>query len=534
MIRKAIILQDKIQIRFPFNNEDLNKIRSLPGRRYNPDGKYWTCPVGVDSIESLEKWGFELDEELRQILERSKIDIRDMKTIDVPGLKKQLYPFQRKGVAFIEARNGRALIADEMGLGKTIQALGYLQLHQEKRPAVIVSPASVKLNWNKELQVWMPDPRVEVLSGRKPYPIHGRIIVINYDILDSWVETLQALNPQVIVTDECHYYKSNKAQRTRAIKKLARGVPHVIALSGTPIVNRPIEAYNALRLIDATVMPDFWQYARRYCNARNNGFGWDFNGASNTAELNEKLTHTIMIRRRKQDVLQDLPEKTRSFVPLELDNTKQYNEARDRFIEFIQRTKGHKAAARASNAEQLTQVETLKQVAVQGKLAGVIEWIHDFLASGEKLVLFAIHRFVIERLMAEFGDVAVRVDGSVSLKSRENAIQQFTNNSAVQLFIGNIQAAGAGINLTAASSVAFLELPWTPGGLVQAEDRCHRIGQRDSVNIYYLLADNTIESKIARLLDRKRQVLDSVLDGVVTEQESLLSELIKTYNDETL
>jgi len=303
----------------------------------------------------------------------------------------------------------------------------------------------------------------------------------------------------------------------------------VIALSGTPIVNKPIEAYNALRLIRPEVFSSSQYYIQRYCDPKWNGFGLDTSGASHTQELHELLTGTVMIRRLKRDVLPQLPPKVRSFVPVQLHNREDYRLAEEDFIGFLRETKGAEAARRASNAEALAKIEALKQLSVQGKLAESIDWISDFLENGEKLVVFAVHKFVIEALMQKFGKIAVKIDGSVSLSERNKAVEAFQGNDKIRLFVGNIKAAGVGLTLTASSNVVFLELPWTPGDLSQAEDRCHRIGQKDSVNIYFLLAPDTIEERLAHILDSKRKVLDAVLDGEITAQESLLTELIKGY-----
>jgi len=522
--------EEVIKIKFPFNYEVLEMVKQLPGRMFHKEEKCWSVPINEKSLQDLIGWGFEIDKKLQAFLERRKLRAVELSTINaIPGLKGELFPFQKIGVAFIENQSGRALIADEMGLGKTVQALAWLQLHPEKRPAVIVVPASLKLNWKKEAEQWMTRPKVEVLSGTSPWKPTGEILVINYDILANWTPWLRILNPVVLITDECHYYKSNKTQRTKAVKMLGKGMPHVIALSGTPIVNRPIEAYNALKLIDPTLFPNAWAYAKRYCNLRNNGFGWDFGGSSNTQELHDVLTKTVMIRRLKTDVLKDLPDKIRSFIPIELENQTEYTDAENNFIEYIHKTKGKDAALRASNAEQLASIEVLKQVAVRGKLSEAIKWIANFIEVDGKLVVFAVHTFVIDAIMEEFKTVAVKIDGSVSQTERQNAVDRFQNDDSIRLFVGNIRAAGVGITLTASSNVVFLELPWTPGELVQAEDRCHRIGQKDSVTIHYLLANNTIEERIATLIDKKRRVLDSVLDGKITETESLLGELLKSY-----
>jgi len=244
------------------------------------------------------------------------------------------------------------------------------------------------------------------------------------------------------------------------------------------------------------------------------------------------LSSTIMLRRLKSEVLQDLPNKTRTVLPLELDNYSEYMAAEDDFIEFLRRTKGEDAAIKASTAEYLVRIEGLKQLVIEGKISSCIQWIADFLEENGKLVVFAVHRKTIDKLMQTFGKVAVRVDGSCSTVERDKAVKEFQQNPHIKLFVGNVQAAGTGITLTAASAAAFVELPWTSGDLTQAEDRIHRIGQKEAVNIYYLLAHNTIEERIAELLDDKRKILSEVLDGKEVEYHTLLTTLLQSYQNQ--
>ena len=518
-----------IKISFPYDMEMICKIRTIQGRKYHSDVQCWSAPFFPETITQLASWGFPIDDSLKEFMHKRELRAQEITKIGIPGLLGELFPFQNSGVAFIENNKGKALIADEMGLGKTVQALAWLQLHRNLRPAIIVVPASLKLNWKREAEKWLPDPNVEILNGTSTWIPTGDIIIINYDVLHAWTSVIDKLEPAVLVTDECHLYKSNKAQRTKAIKKIGKKIPHVIALSGTPIVNRPVEAYNAIHLINPDLFPSYWNFTKMYCDARQTRFGWDLNGASRTEELHNILKNTIMLRRLKKDVLPDLPDKIYSFTPIELDNEADYRFAERDFIAFIRREKGVEAAERVENAKILASIEGLKQLAVKGKLHQAIEWIDNFLEVSDKLVVFATHKFVIDALMKAFDGVTVKIDGGVTQRERQKAVDEFQNNPKVKLFVGNIQAAGVGITLTAASNVAFIELPWTPGALVQAEDRCHRIGQKDSVNVHYLLASNTIEEKIAHLLDKKRKVLDAVLDGKETETESLLSELMKEY-----
>lgn len=551
-----------IKIQFPLNPKDLCSVKSLPGRKFHAKGnkKYWTVPFSLITLLMLYEQEFILDDRLKKLLRKyvfsSPKKNKPIKKID--GLKgDKLIPFQGEGISFTESKNGRALIADDMGLGKTIQALAWLQLHTDFRPVIIVVPASLKLNWVKEAQKWLNKPNIQVLYGTDTSTtLLGEIIVLNYDILPFWIDKLIQYKPEVLITDESHYFKNKSAKRTKAVIKLGKKCSHIIALSGTPIVNKPIEFYNVIHLINPKLFPNRWDFAHRYCDAKHNGFGWDLSGSSNEQELHQILTNTIMIRRTKKEVLKQLPDKIFSFIPMELDNQNEYDLAETDFIEFIKQQtendlmielrkslkeeyhsfiniKDEKLeelkADKVSKINILTEIESLKQLAVKGKMKQAVNWIRDFLESGEKLVLFANHRFVIDQLMEEFKTVAVKIDGSVSQTNRQKAVDEFQTNKNIRLFVGNIKAAGVGLTLTASSNVGILELPWTPGDLIQAIDRCHRIGQKDTVNVYYLLAANTVEEEIAELLDKKQKILDAVLDGKETDKTSLLTELLKKY-----
>lgn len=527
-------------IKFPYDPATIGQIKTLYGRRWDSQNKQWTAPVTIESVTHLKSWGFELvgfEEELKEA-DKIQSSIVELPKIDnIPGLGGILRKYQIEGVAHFEQKNGRALLADEMGLGKTIQVIAWLQLHPEIRPAIIVCPQSVKLNWARELSKWMDNPEIYLISGKNKNSHHseylfkrgkGEIIVINYDILNSWSERLSK-NVKAVILDECHFIKNQKAKRTKAVRELCKGVQHIIPLSGTPIVNRPVEFFTTLNLVAPKLFPNFFKFGLRYCNGHQTRFGWDFNGASNTKELHELLSKTIMIRRLKKDVLGELPEKQRIIIPMDLDtkHKQEYDKANRAFLNWVKETFGVQRANKAANAEALTRIEALKQLAVEAKLESCIQWIKDYIESGEKLVIFGVHRKVLDTIEMAFPNISVRIDGQVSGNKRQEAVDKFQQDEKTRLFIGNIRAAGVGITLTAASTVAFLELNWTPGEHDQAEDRIHRIGQEaDTVTIYYLLAAGTIEEDIALLIDEKRTVLTELLDGKETKETDLLTELL--------
>jgi hypothetical protein len=331
-----------------------------------------------------------------------------------------------------------------------------------------------------------------------------------------------------VLVSNCQAIKSTGAKRTKAVKKLAKGIRHVIGLTGTPIVNRPIEVFNILYIIDKTAIPNFHTFTRRYCAAKFNGFGWDYSGASNTKELHNLLTSSIVLRRRKEDVLTSLPPKIRSFVPLSLDNQAEYEAAEEDLISYLLETEGKAAANRAKSSPALVRISKLRMLAARGKLEQAIDWISDTTAN-HKLVVFGVHREIIDPVFEHFKKVAVKIAGDVSETDRQKAIDRFQTDPKVRLFVGQVEAAGVGITLTAASHIAFLELPWTPGSVLQAEDRIHRIGQEQPCVIYYLMAARTIDEDMAKLIDKKRSILNAVLDGSHDASPTILTELLAIY-----
>ena len=523
------LLGEQIKIEFPFDRDLMDQVKSISGRRWNQAEKFWSCPLRDYNINDLLAMGFQMDQSLSYWY-ASKSDLANG-VVEVSNEFERMYPFQKEGLAFIENHNGRGLIADEMGLGKTVQALSYLGLHKEKRPALIICPASLKLNWKKEITKWLPGESVSIISGSKAFD-KADTYIINYDIVNKQLERLEALDLQVIIMDESHYVKNAKAARTKACRELTKGVPHVIGLSGTPITNRPIELFTILNILDPIEWNSYWKYAQTYCGAKHNGYGWDFNGSSNTKELHDRLTRSVMIRRLKENVLKDLPAKVRCVVPMELSNRTKYKQAETSIIQFIAANEGLDRAEKAKQAEVLVKIEKLKQLALEGKLKQAIKWIEDYLETNDKLVVFATHTATLDALEAAFSNT-VRVDGSTSQANRQKAVDDFQEKPNINLFLGNIKAAGVGLTLTAANATCFLEFPWTSGDLDQAEDRVHRIGQKaDSVMAYYLVGEDSIDEYIAELIDEKRKVLTQVLDGKDVEDNSLFTELLNKLKGE--
>jgi SWI/SNF-related matrix-associated actin-dependent regulator 1 of chromatin subfamily A len=453
--------------------------------------------------------------------------------LEVPGLGGELKPFQRAGVAYLLSQR-RAFLADEQGLGKTIEALAALEA-DGAYPAVVVCPASLKLNWLREIEHWLPGRSTRALTGtgadaaadadRDGQIAAADVTVVNYDILSARLDELRALVPRALVLDESHYCKNAAAKRTQAAQRLAAAIPRdglVLALTGTPVMNRPPELIAQLRIIGR--LGDFGSGAQ---------FGRRFRGPDAHLRLHWHLRARCFARRLKADVLPQLPAKTRAIVPVELDNEPEYRLAERDVVAWLQSQPldlgelDAKVAA-ALRAERLVRLNALKLLAARGKLHAALAWIHDFRSSGEPLVVFARHREIQRAVLARFPE-ALHILGEDSHAARDASLRAFQASTGEEnpLIVCSIEVAGQGLTLTRASSVAFLELDWTPAKHDQAEDRCHRIGQQDAVNASYLLAAGTIDETIATLLERKRAVIGAVTDGREEDEEGVLDALVR-------
>jgi SWI/SNF-related matrix-associated actin-dependent regulator of chromatin subfamily A-like protein 1 len=518
--------------------------------RFLTDGEVWVEPEALVELQRIRE---EHAHAAGLVALSSATDAH----IDIPNLQGELKPFQRAGVSYLLAQR-RAFLADEQGLGKTIEALATLEA-DNAYPAIVVCPASLKLNWMREISRWLPHRSSLALSGLGPTgtrqstreaPIDGDtpparvagedvagstmpvsdITVLNYDILAARAPQLAAMHPRALVLDESHYCKNAAAKRTQAVAGLATAIPSdglVLALTGTPVMNRPPELISQLRIIGR--LADFGSGAQ---------FGRRFKGPDAHVRLHWHLRSRCFVRRLKADVLPQLPAKTRAVVPVELDNEAEYRLAEHDVIAWLRSrpldlSELDAKVAAALRAERLVRLNALKQLAARGKLHAALAWIHDFCSSGERLVVFARHR-EIQRAVIDRFPHALHILGEDSHTARDASLHAFqaATNSDNQLIVCSIEVAGQGLTLTQASNVAFLELDWTPAKHDQAEDRCHRIGQVDAVNAWYLLAAGTIDETIATLLERKRAVIGAVTDGRPEDEENVIDALARELTGE--
>ncbi|XP_040990338.1 SWI/SNF-related matrix-associated actin-dependent regulator of chromatin subfamily A-like protein 1 isoform X4 [Juglans microcarpa x Juglans regia] len=451
-------------------------------------------------------------------------------------IESKLLPFQRDGVRFILQHGGRALLADEMGLGKTLQAIAVSACIQDSWPVLILTPSSLRLHWASMIQQWLDIPPSDILvllpqcggSNRAGYTIvssnskgsiqlDGLFNIISYDIVPKLQNLLMASEFKVVIADESHFLKNAQAKRTTASLPVIKKAQYAILLSGTPALSRPIELFKQLEALYPDVYKNVHEYGNRYCKG---GIFGVYQGASNHEELHNLMKATVMIRRLKKDVLSELPVKRRQHVFLDLaeKDMRQIN-ALFRELEVL---KGQiKACKSQEEIEPLKFAEKnlinkIYTDSAEAKIPAVLDYLGTVIEAGCKFLIFAhhqpmidsIHQFLLKKKVG-----CIRIDGSTPPASRHALVTDFQEKEATKAAVLSIRAGGVGLTLTAASTVIFAELSWTPGDLIQAEDRAHRIGQVSSVNIYYLLANDTVDDIIWDVVQSKLENLGQMLDG---------------------
>lgn len=487
------------------------------------------------------------------------------KKYDVPTPHNlELMPHQIEAVNYALNRTN-TLIADEMGVGKTPTAVGIINALSviENKPlnVLIICPASLKLNWRNEVNKWSTNvTNIKVLNAggkHNEYPIKRvtnldsnsvSVFIANYDICGKL--DLKSRTWDLLILDESHYLKGKSGRKNEiwgGQKKTATGYTRIppieakrtIAMTGTPVCNKPSELWNALRALDPArwTAGDWQKYVVRYCAAKKTHFGWDTSGASNLEELNELLKKTIMIRRTKEEVLKDLPAKIRKITPLEtnaeirrlLQDESALQEIlsvgiKNASSEAIERAKSIKEKSEKSasigddeEGEKEKEQTVVGMLARTRRLVGEIkgpqaaEYAEELLENGcESLVIFAHHKSVVTALevgLKKYG--CSKIVGETPLDRRQKAVEDFQSGKN-RVFIGSITAAGTGLTLTKSNRVLFTELDWVPGNLAQAEDRCHRHGQKNSVLVEYLVYENSIDTTMIETLDKKREVINEI------------------------
>ena len=478
-----------------------------------------------------------------------------------------LYKFQKSFLEYMEKTgNTRVLLADQMGLGKSLMAISFYQLKylkEEVKKLLIVCPASLKLNWQRELNKWIGGKLSSLIlfgwDGDEKLE-DSDVVIINYSIFEKRKEYLKTFNFDMLILDEVHLLKNYKSKRYRAISDFVKksDLKYIFALSGTPFLNYPKELITLLQLFGKlNYFGGFWQYMNKYCDAgsryiyvkggkRQKIQNW--NGINNLDDLRKRLRSLFMIRREKSEVL-DLPEKREMVVYFDMD--KEYKEKYE-FVTnnvreyFLAKVEGDEKKWKIINkwidsmkrgifsgkfdkirnmldsswGEVLSQIEALKQVTAESKLEPAREWIHNFLdTTNEKIVIFTRHHNILNGLVEEFEPWGVRtIEGKQKAEVRQMNIDDFQEKDDVRLMIANLRAGGIGITLSKASTVVFMEMDWNYATHEQGADRLHRLGQNKRVDVYYFITGNTIDEWLYEMIINKKEAFDQVFKNLNREE----------------
>jgi SWI/SNF-related matrix-associated actin-dependent regulator 1 of chromatin subfamily A len=433
------------------------------------------------------------------------------------------------------AGSKRFILADDMGLGKTTSTI-IAALETGAKKILIICPASLKINWQREIQNYS-DKSVYICEGKK-FSTDEEFTIINYDILKNFYDIkdkdnslISTSNFDLVILDEAHMISNPQAQRTKIINTFVKKIERVWLLTGTPMTSRPINYYNILNIIESPVAANWMAYAIRYCQGYQFNAGkrkvWNVQGASNLDELRERTSKQIL-RRLKEDVL-DLPDKIITPIYLRL-KSKEYEDLMGEYFNWYE----NKSEESSSLTVQFSKLMKVRKVIADEKINNTIEIAENIIEQGKKVIIFTNFTETLQLLHNHFGKSSVYLDGSCSKVQRQFAVDQFQENDKINVFIGNLKAAGVGLTLTSAEVVIMNDLSFVPAEHAQAEDRAYRYGQKNNVLVYYPLFENTIEGAIYDILNRKKKIINTVMgDTPNDDMGDTLEEILTRISQRT-
>ena len=512
--------------------EKIMEDRLLP----KPPEKIWCEKLLCDSEKAFHIWGKVIDSEQNHAMwlpkaaivqEEKKLD----RIIDYSKYDSRP-PMEHQKVAIEKLlANDKFILADDMGLGKTTAAV-IASMECDVKKVLIVCPASLKINWEREIKNYT-DKKVLIVEGRK-WGSTFDYYIINYDILKNYHTTEKSEDSDdykllvnekfdLAIVDEAHYVSNTTANRTRLLNDVLETIPRVWLLTGTPMTSRPINYFNLLKIVDSPLTLNWQSYVRRYCKGYQFTVGnrkvWNTSGASNLDELRER-TKSYVLRRMKTDIL-DLPEKIVTPVFVEL-SSKMYDEELEEFTRISNDNKDKETLS-----VTLNRLMKIRQLIAYEKIPYTCEIIDKCLDQGKKVIVFTNFTMSLDMLHEKYKKNSVILNGSMSKEKKQESVDRFQNEDKIKIFISNIIAGGVGITLTAGEVVVMNDLSFVPAHHSQAEDRAYRYGQKNSVLVYYPVFENTVEKIIYNILQKKKNVIDQVMgDGEYSE--SFSKDLLKS------
>jgi SWI/SNF-related matrix-associated actin-dependent regulator 1 of chromatin subfamily A len=524
--------------------------------RYNPVLKVWIIPVDQYSVSKIpsfiKEWGFVHKPTPQSIFEKYDYSVTDERAEELKkilGEKNFTYSPRNYQVEALHygLEKGSFINGDDVGLGKTFEAIMYAE-YTNSWPCIVICPASVKYNWFlKWLEIVGPDRTISVIESeetkKRPRIWNTDVVIINYDIIGkkqgkgSTVKfpELASILWKMFIFDEAHFLKEESSQRSKVARMLTKKSQAIIQmLTGTTTMSKPSELWNLLVIlkVDSLIANNWVEYIQRYCNGHRDKYGWVYSGATFLLELNKKLRDTCYLRREKRDVLLELPPVEKVVLEVPVTNQKDIDYANENLLDFLYETKGEDAYESAMGAEGLVKLSVLRQLAIQGKLKAIEQFLRDWKVCGKKLLIFGIHREPLEYLSEKFNSKLLA--GGITAIKKQTIIQDWISNDEPFLF-ANMSSAGTGVDglQTVCSNMLVIELPWRPSDLEQLVARIDRSGQTDPSTVRFMLSQNTIDKLIWKMLEEKEVATSMANQGIdIVSEGSGMRRVMRMLVDE--
>ena len=525
----------------------IDKISTLSSKAWYGENEHEV--IIEDSTESIKQLKLMMDRFPLEILSKTIWQRKIVKTYapkpTLPPIKHKLkraksgeqfrgklMNFQKEGLDFLLKSSGNALLADEMGLGKTVQTLSYVSTEKQTFPVLVVAPLFTLKNWEREIEKFLKkksrngriiefqSPSVtSIRTGKSKELPKTDIYVINYELLLKRSEDIEKVGIRTIVCDEVHNLRSKTTQKYKAVKKLAAlpTVNYRIGLSGTPIYNRGSEIWPIIDILKPGLLGSFKEFCEYFCYVNDKGKAIVLE--NKRASLRNELQKHVMLRRKKSDVLKELKDKVR-YKEVIASDTDYYLEELDKIWKKLENEQKEAKTEFSKSASYHRAIQSERQIAGVAKLPHVINFVKNIMEIEESVVVFCHHKVIHKLLhesLQEFSPVSIV--GGQSDDTRQDQIDKFQKGES-KLMIAGIRAGNVGINLTRAKYVIFAELDWSPAIHRQAEDRLHRIGQKNTVFAYYLIGNGTLDDHVASILVDKSYEIDAIMDETVDTYEN--------------
>lgn len=548
--------KDWVYIGFEYNRCFIDMMKKEFKAKYNIATKEWYFQIGLEDSFKLKSF-LELNRfENRKVVLPCEIELKESsKAIDEDILREMIeyldFPmkprdYQIEGITYM-INHGNCINGCECGTGKTMQSILYVEV-LDLFPCLVICPSSVKSSWLKEWKQWNPNRTIHVIDSKDGENTDWKadVTIINYDYLYKRGKSKEEIKLRysrslskkwgTVILDEIHLCKNPKSLRSRSVKKIVKKSTKVLALSGTLIMNRPQELINVLDILGRfkEIFPNLQYFLYRYCNAKRTRFGLDCSGASYTLELNSIISHYCYFRKSKRDVLTELPDVINQIVNCPITNKKEYKQAEDDLITYLEGI-DIEAAERALKAEHLVRISNLKRLSLEGKLNFIEQFLKDWIESNEddKIIVFGTLKEPLKQLHQKFKDESELVIGESTTEDKMNKVERWKEKK--QILFANTATLSTGVDglQKVCSNMIFVEYPAGPTDLEQAISRLERMGQKNSINVYFLLSDETIDTRIGEIFKEKSKIINAVNKGVpidnIDKIQSIDVELLKSY-----